>query len=264
MANIIELLQNILSARYGKDVRQSIHDAIKTCYDDGKAGVIDYEARAELPNKADLENGKVKLSQIPKVALDIMKKVQTDAERFALTTEEVQNGDTVKVIDTELMYLVVDDTKLDSEDGYTGYSASVNWETIDGRPDGLVKAVGVEPPVEITDPAPLYRADVVNDLNSTDTDKPLSAAMGKELADKILRMKEYSVTSPTLRPYASGVVNIDISNLNLTEPPKVAISSNFIYGILAIPTATYITVNVWNLFNETIDANSQAKILVLY
>lgn len=142
-------LQAILEARYGKDVRQNIHDAIQTCYDEGRAGVIDHVARAELPFKADLENGQVKLSQIPQVALDNLVKVQTDADRFALTTAEVQTGDTVKVIETDLMYLVVDDTKLDSEDGYTGYSASVNWSTIDGRPDGLVKAVGVEPPVKL-------------------------------------------------------------------------------------------------------------------
>lgn len=37
MAGIDEELAQILSARYGRDVRQSIHDAIKTCYDDGRA-----------------------------------------------------------------------------------------------------------------------------------------------------------------------------------------------------------------------------------
>lgn len=45
---ITEDLKAILQARYGKDVRQSIHDAIKQCYDDGKAGVIDLEARKLL------------------------------------------------------------------------------------------------------------------------------------------------------------------------------------------------------------------------
>ena len=34
MANIKNELNNIKSALYGKDVRNSIHDAIKTCYDD--------------------------------------------------------------------------------------------------------------------------------------------------------------------------------------------------------------------------------------
>lgn len=45
MADVQKLLKSILSAVYGKDVRQSIHDAIKQCYYDGKAGGNDLEAR---------------------------------------------------------------------------------------------------------------------------------------------------------------------------------------------------------------------------
>lgn len=45
MADIESLLKQILSAVYGKDVRQSIHDSIRQCYYDGKAGGNDLEAR---------------------------------------------------------------------------------------------------------------------------------------------------------------------------------------------------------------------------
>lgn len=45
MADVQTLLNNILKAVYGKDVRQYIHDAIKQCYYDGKAGGNDLEAR---------------------------------------------------------------------------------------------------------------------------------------------------------------------------------------------------------------------------
>lgn len=45
MADIESLLKQILSAVYGKDVRQSIHDSIKQCYLDGKSGGNDLEAR---------------------------------------------------------------------------------------------------------------------------------------------------------------------------------------------------------------------------
>ena len=41
MADIMTLLDKIKTAVYGKDVRQSIHDSIKQCYYDGKAGAID-------------------------------------------------------------------------------------------------------------------------------------------------------------------------------------------------------------------------------
>lgn len=45
LTDVQKLLENILKAVYGKDVRQSIHDAIKQCYYDGKAGAYDLEAR---------------------------------------------------------------------------------------------------------------------------------------------------------------------------------------------------------------------------
>jgi hypothetical protein len=51
MANIKDYLSQILKARYGKDVRQSIHDAIHQCYEDGKAGSVDLEARELIDYK---------------------------------------------------------------------------------------------------------------------------------------------------------------------------------------------------------------------
>lgn len=50
MSNIEQNLAYILSSRYGKDVRQAIHDAIHDCYEDGKAGVLDLVAREQIAN----------------------------------------------------------------------------------------------------------------------------------------------------------------------------------------------------------------------
>ena len=50
MADISDYLKKILSAVYGKEVRQSIHDAIKQCYKDGKSGTIDLIARERIDN----------------------------------------------------------------------------------------------------------------------------------------------------------------------------------------------------------------------
>jgi len=77
MSNIQEELQQILSARYGKDVRQNIHDAIHTCYEDGRAGAIDLVAREEI----DEINEKGVGAEI------------TKAEYDALTDEQKANGD---------------------------------------------------------------------------------------------------------------------------------------------------------------------------
>lgn len=48
MADIQSLLRQLLSAVYGKDVRQAIHDAIHQCYADGKAGAVDLTAREQI------------------------------------------------------------------------------------------------------------------------------------------------------------------------------------------------------------------------
>lgn len=48
MADIKTILNKILSASLGRDVRQAIHDGIETCYTDGKAGSIDLIARQEI------------------------------------------------------------------------------------------------------------------------------------------------------------------------------------------------------------------------
>lgn len=57
MSNIEQNLQKILSSRYGKDVRQSIHDGIHDCYEDGKAGAVDLVARERINNLSKLEPG---------------------------------------------------------------------------------------------------------------------------------------------------------------------------------------------------------------
>lgn len=50
MTDITELLRNIKTKVYGKDVRQAIHDAIQQCYLDGKVGAIDMVARNQISN----------------------------------------------------------------------------------------------------------------------------------------------------------------------------------------------------------------------
>lgn len=49
-SSIQQFLNKILSSRYGKDVRQAIHDGIHQCYEDGKAGAIDLVAREQIAN----------------------------------------------------------------------------------------------------------------------------------------------------------------------------------------------------------------------
>ncbi|MBQ6420639.1 MAG: SGNH/GDSL hydrolase family protein [Clostridia bacterium] len=57
MPDINENLTQILNAKYGRDVRQAIHDGIEQCYADGKAGSVDPVARQQIANLAALEEG---------------------------------------------------------------------------------------------------------------------------------------------------------------------------------------------------------------
>ena len=52
MSKISEYLQSILSAVYGRDVRQSIHDAIEQCYDDVTAGKTKADTAANAAQNA--------------------------------------------------------------------------------------------------------------------------------------------------------------------------------------------------------------------
>lgn len=88
------------------------------------------EAQEMLAGKADLVNGAIPLSQIPPAAIERLVTVNTDTDRFLLTSNDVQLGDTVKVISTDKMYLVTDINKLSSEDGYQIYVAGRAVEAI--------------------------------------------------------------------------------------------------------------------------------------
>lgn len=101
----------------------------------GGGGSVDAYTKAEtdalLGEKADLNSdGLIPASQIPPEVFERMKVVQDDTERFALTTDDVQNGDVVYVNDDEVMYYVYDDTKLDIEAGYKPFAAGTAAKAI--------------------------------------------------------------------------------------------------------------------------------------
>lgn len=82
--------------------------------------------------------GTINIENLPKGSLERCVPVQNDTERFSLTTDTVQKGDTVKVVSSGKMYFVIDDTKLSTEDGYEVYTAgsatSVPWSGVTNKP----------------------------------------------------------------------------------------------------------------------------------
>lgn len=67
--------------------------------------------------------GTLPLSVLPQGALERLIKVADENARFALTTDDVQLGDSVLQIDTDTMYIVVDTDHLNSAEGYEEYAA---------------------------------------------------------------------------------------------------------------------------------------------
>ena len=98
-------------------------------------------ATARIPNldAGKITSGTINIARIPKAALDTLVKVADDKAMYALTKDQVQTGDTVYVTGTNKMYLVVDDTKLTSSDGYhvytAGAAAQVDWSGVINRPE---------------------------------------------------------------------------------------------------------------------------------
>lgn len=108
-----------------------ITDAAAKSHKHGNADITDVDA-------SKITSGTIDIARLPKGALERCVIVTDDTARFALTTDSVQIGDTVKVTATNKMYFVVDDTKLNTEAGYTVYTAgtatSVPWSGVTGKP----------------------------------------------------------------------------------------------------------------------------------
>ena len=84
-------------------------------------------------------NDLIDIKYLPQGALERLVKVANQTARFALTTNNVQLGDTVQQTDTGVMYIVVDTNKLNSEAGYQVYTAgratAVDWSGVENKPN---------------------------------------------------------------------------------------------------------------------------------
>ena len=82
--------------------------------------------------------GIISIDRLPSGALERCIVVADDTARLALNSSEVQNGDTVKVTATGLMYLVKDQSNLGTESAFEQYTAgsasSVPWSGVTGKP----------------------------------------------------------------------------------------------------------------------------------
>lgn len=130
----------------------------------------------------------VPLANIPRAAMERCVVVANQAAMFALTKDQIQNGDTVKVTDGGRMFFVKDDNNLNSLAGYEAYVAgtaasaeiadSVEWSGVKNKPQKFApEDHGTDVVTSLTG----YRQTLPSDLNyaeveSTDT---LNQALNK-------------------------------------------------------------------------------------
>ena len=95
---------------------------------DAKLNTADDIAASQIVGLLDVAN-------IPAVALGNLYAVANEQARYALTTAEVQNGDTVHQTDTNTLFLVQDQAELQNENGYQEYTANTIWEAIQNKPE---------------------------------------------------------------------------------------------------------------------------------
>lgn len=109
-----------------------IVDAANIQHTHGNADITDLDA-------SKITSGTIDIDRLPAGALEKLVVVADEAARLALTIDEVQNGDTVKQNDTEVMYFVKDDTKLGTADAFEVYTAgsatSVPWSGVTNKPE---------------------------------------------------------------------------------------------------------------------------------
>ena len=135
------------------------------------------------------------MANIPQGAQVRMVVVADEAARLALTSESVQNGDTVKQADTNIMYYVKDETKLgtaDAADAFEVYragmaahadsadnatnAAAAPWTGITGKPEEYTPAAHNQGSATVNNLTGYSKAQTVADLTEQDT---LNVALGK-------------------------------------------------------------------------------------
>ena len=189
----------------GKAASSHNHDASNI-----NSGTLD-AARIPSLDASKIASGTIDIERLPSGALPILKVVGNETERFALTSSDVQVGDTVQQTDTGLMYYVKDVSKLNSADGYAVYTAgaatSVPWSGVTSKPSTYAPSAHNQASNTINAMTGYSKPSSTSAIGTSDT---LNAAIGK--LEKALDGKQASGT------YLTPSSTLDATKLSGTIP----------------------------------------------
>lgn len=143
-----------------------------------------------------ITSGTIDIQRLPAGALERLVEVENETARFLLTINDVQNGDTVKQLDTGVMYRVVNDLNLNNASGYKEYvagrAAAVDWSGVENKP--LFHAVAT--------------SGSYNDL----TNKPSIPSDVNELSDTNNLLFDKNYNSLTNKPSLGSIASYNVWN----------------------------------------------------
>ena len=220
-------------------------DGITVTPSDGSATT--YEVTSISASKI---TGVLDISNIPAAALERVVVVANDTARFALTTDDVQLGDTVKVTATKKMYMVKDTSNLDSDAGYEEYVTTADWSTITNKPNSYTPSSHTHTKSDITDFTHTHtKSDITDFSHSHDTVSSSSAGFAPKGADvssqdqstKFLRedgtwaTPSYTTDTNTWRPIqVEGIDKLTDSSTKINFTGSGATSVSYSDGTIAI------------------------------
>lgn len=203
-----------------------------------------------------LTSGTVDIARLPQGALERLVKVANEAARYALTTADVQLGDTVQQLDTGIMYIVTDTGHLDSAAGYTEYTAgtaaSVPWSGVTGKPTfAAVATSGAYSDLTGTPTIPtVNNATLTIQQNGTTVDTfTANASVDKTINintadDTKIPLAGSNAISGDLIPSTNGTVNLGGSSYRWKDVQTEKIN-NLNPGALSLP-GTFVNIDTTN------------------
>lgn len=151
--------------------------------------------------------GVLPLNTIPHGALERLVHVANKTARFQLTNTQVQTGDSVIQDDTGVMYIVVDDTHLNSDAGYQEYKAGTALEAT-------------------------HAANADNATNATTAGK-----VGHSLSVNLISGTSISTTTQSITFDGSSAVSFDVDNTKPEVMKGATASTAGNAGLVPAPAA---------------------------